>query len=371
MPVPKRTADDLRNLVKSVRDQSFPYNRREEKERNWSDYDKAQVNEIADVLESIRDVVNIASSRMQERKRTAGRPPVSSSDIVKVMLMQAYFGMPNRIAEGFLRLFGEKLGISDQFSYKTIERGYDPDRSKKLLDEVLSIMNESGNASEKIFSTDGTGDPATMKVNYESKRSQQRIERSKHHDQGKKESDAFPHSGKKHDFQYSVFATGVHTKIIAGFESSDDHTIGELSYFPEIIENTARLCPDMEEMLGDALYANRKICSITESYGINGYFMPKTNASFRSGGVSSWKGMIHSFMENTQDWLEHYHMRSVSECVNSMLKRKMPAKIRKKLPQRKKTEEFLKVNMHNLRQYNYLRHTNAEMIRDYKKTSTK
>ena len=40
--------------------------------------------------------------------------------------MQAYFGMPNRVAQEFLRLFGEKLGISSEFSYKTIERGYDP-----------------------------------------------------------------------------------------------------------------------------------------------------------------------------------------------------------------------------------------------------
>ncbi len=32
--------------------------------------------------------------------------------------------------------------------------------------------------------------------------------------------------------------------------------------------------------------------------------------------------------------------------------------VRKKLPQRKRTEEFLKVNMHNLIHYNYLRHMN-------------
>ena len=167
----RKTTEDLRNFVKSVRDKSFPYERREEKERNWHDYDQAQVNEIADVLETIRDVVNMASSRIPEEKRGAGRPPIPASDIVKVMLMQAYFGMPNRIAQGFLRLFGEKLGISYEFSYKTIERGYDPERTKKILDEVLKIMNETGNPLEKIFSTDGTGDPNTMKVNYESKRS--------------------------------------------------------------------------------------------------------------------------------------------------------------------------------------------------------
>ena len=90
---------------------SFPYEK-----RNWSDYENAQVNEVADVLETIRDVVDTAASNLPERKKTAGRPPVPTSDIVKAMLMQAYFGMPNRIAAGFLRLFGEKLGIFSSFS---------------------------------------------------------------------------------------------------------------------------------------------------------------------------------------------------------------------------------------------------------------
>jgi transposase len=143
------------------------------------------------------------------------------------MLMQTYFGMPNRIAQGFLRLFMEKLGISSEFSYKTIERGYDPERTEKILDEVLKLMNEAGNSEEKVFSTDGTGDPSTMKVNYETKRSQQRIEKDKNKDL--KEPDAFPHTGGKHDFQYSSF--GVNTKIISGFYTTDDHSIGELPMF--------------------------------------------------------------------------------------------------------------------------------------------
>ena len=118
----RKTAEDLRDLVRSVRDRSFPYDGREPARRNWSDYENAQINEIADILETIRNVVDMAASSLPERKKTAGRPPVPTSDVVKVMLMQAYFGMPNRIAEGFLRLFGEKLGISSTFSYKTIER---------------------------------------------------------------------------------------------------------------------------------------------------------------------------------------------------------------------------------------------------------
>jgi len=131
----RKTAEDLRNLVKSVRDKSYPYERREEKNNmNWHNYDNAQVNEIADVLDKIRDVSDMASSRIPEERKGPGRPSVPSSDIVKVMLMQAYSGMLNRVTQGLLTLFMEKLSISSEFSYKTIERGYYPERTEKILD---------------------------------------------------------------------------------------------------------------------------------------------------------------------------------------------------------------------------------------------
>ncbi len=47
------------------------------------------------------------------------------------------------------------------------------------------------------------------------------------------------------------------------------------------------MCPGMETMLGNALYPNREICYITKIYGINAFFMPKTNATFRSNGIPS------------------------------------------------------------------------------------
>ncbi len=354
----RKSVEDLQDLIKSVRDRGFPYEGREQKDRNWSSYDRAQINEIAEILETIRDVVDEASSRMERKSKRPGSPAVPYRDVVKVMLMQAYFGMPNRVAQGFLRLFGEKLGIPTRFSYKTIERGYDPERSKAILDEVMKIINERGNSLEKMFSTDGTGDPTSMKINYETKRKEQRERRVN----GDK-SDNFPHTKDKHDFQYSVFATGIHTKIIAGFSSTDVHSIGELSHFPTVMAQTAEMCPSMDVMLGDALYSGRNTCSITDSYGVKPYLLPKSNVTFKAKGVELWKKMLYDFINNTQEWLENYHMRSISEFVNSMIKRKMPSKIRKRLPQRKGMEEYLKINANNLRQFNFLRHTNPEMLK--------
>ena len=64
--IARRTAEDLRDLIKSVKDRSFPYEKRDSEKRNRSSYDDAQVNEIADILATIKDVVDLASSRMPE-----------------------------------------------------------------------------------------------------------------------------------------------------------------------------------------------------------------------------------------------------------------------------------------------------------------
>lgn len=355
----------LREIVSQVRSGDFSYEEKEENEINFAKYNKAQINEIADVLDMIRDIVETASQRLQKVRvsKGPGRPPTPSEDIVKVLLMQSYFGISNRVAEGFLRLFREKLRIASDFSYKTIERGYDPERSKELLDEVFKITNDVGNPFENKFGIDGTGDPATMKINYESKRAEQHKENgdAKKNGNVNEVSDKFP--GKKHDFQYSVMSIGLTTKIFAGFSTTDDHTMGELSHFSNVMEQTFSNCPSFDTLAADGLYANRVVCALLEEHGITPYLLPKSNVTFKPKGVLLWKRMLRDLITDPQKWLESYHDRSISESGNSMLKRREPTKVRKKLSERKGTEEALKFNIHNIRQIGYLHYLAPRLLR--------
>ncbi|EQD36842.1 transposase IS4 family protein [mine drainage metagenome] len=355
----------LREIITQVRKGEFPYEEKDDKEINLAAYNKAQINEIVDVLEMIRDIMETASQRLQKVSvpKGPGRPPTPTGDIVKVLLMQSYFGISNRVAEGFLRLFREKLRIASDFSYKTIERGYDPKRSEELLDEVFKITNEVGNPFENKFGIDGTGDPATMKINYESKRAEQRKENedAKKNGSVSEMSDKFP--GKKHDFQYSVMSIGLTTKIFGGFSTTDDHTLGELSHFGNVMAQTFGNCPGFDTLAADGLYANRVVCALLEEHDITPYLLPKSNVTFKPKGVLLWKQMLRDLITDPQKWLEGYHDRSVSESGNSMLKRREPIKIRKKLSERKGTEEALKFNIHNIRQIGYLQYLAPHLLR--------
>jgi transposase len=361
----RHTTDELRGLVKSVRSGEFEYEERPKKSLDWSSYDEAQAYELADMLYLIRRLVDESVNRLpaeELKKRGPGRPPTHSpADVAKVLLMQSYFGVSNRVAAGLALVFKEKLRLSDTFSYKTIERGYDPGPVTRILEDVFRLTNEYGNANEDTFSTDGSGDPTSNKVNYESVRSEQRRRKD-----GLDSAGSFPPpppQSRRHGFQYTVSSVGVHTKLYAGFRTTDDHSVGELSFFPSVVSQTRINCPSMEAMLGDSLYAARQACAMVAGYGARPYFLPKTTSTLRSHGVPAWKEMTYEFVDDPQAYLRVYHMRSISETVNSMDKTRFPARIRKKLPWRKKTEQLLRKDVHNARQYSYLQYLEPELIK--------
>jgi len=64
---PKHVGEELRDLIKNVRDGTFEYNNRDKSEINWAKYDYAQIKEMADYLNNIRDIVNEADNRIRSR----------------------------------------------------------------------------------------------------------------------------------------------------------------------------------------------------------------------------------------------------------------------------------------------------------------
>jgi transposase len=281
-----------------------------------------------------------------------GRHPYPPDDVAKALLLQAYFGVSNRVAAGLAELFAEKLGISSRFSYKTIERGYDPSPVTRILEKVFDLTARLGNHAEDTFSLDGTGNTSSVKENYESARSYQT------------KKDGLPDwtgMSSRHTFQFSEISVGVHTKMIAGFATAG-HSVGELGLLPSVLKQTHLRCPQMRTVLGDAMYGTRSACALASRYNVTPYFMPRRNATLRPAGVPAWKAMIFEFMDDTQSWLEVYHMRSISESVNSVDKRRFPWILKKKLPWRKANESFLRRNIYNIRQYHNLMYLQPSLI---------
>jgi hypothetical protein len=193
----KHVGEELREIIKRIRDGTFEYRNRDKAEIDWAKYDAAQIKEMADYLDNLRDIVNEADNRIKSRtipeKRGPGRPETNPADIAKTLLLQTYTESPNRVAEGLLLLFREKLGIGKHFTYKTIERGFDRESVDKILDEVVAITNEC--VDEMACSFDGTGLSASNKENYADKRQKQNSKKSQmklHSVSDNQNDDSFP-----------------------------------------------------------------------------------------------------------------------------------------------------------------------------------
>jgi transposase len=251
------------------------------------------------------------------------------------------------------------LGIHQHFYYKTIERGYNREAVNEILDEIVIITNETVEGKETTYSFDGTGFFASNKENYAAKRQKQNSK--KNHKKTKSECvekshDCFPvsNTANKMCFSYSVMGVGVQYKLISGMAISPDHSIGETTMFSEAFNQTLRCNPNMINVLGDGIYGCRWITDLVSINHVTPYFLPRSNVTFRSKGFVGWSDMLYSLWEDPQEWLEHYHIRSISETVNSMVKCRFGAPLRKRLDARKATETQLKNVAHNVRRIGYL-----------------
>ncbi len=357
----------LQEIIAQVRGKTFEYEPRQEARTDWRKYDAAQCREIVTVLDFIRVLVNAAEERVAARnalkppqEKPSGRPPeIPASDVTKVLLMQTYFGAANRVAEGLGILFADRLGLRTQFSYKTIERGYDDPEVIELLDEVRVLTNEPVQELEKIFSVDGTGHPTSSKQDYESDRSKQREERDSK-DTG---DDAFPKASRPYVATSAII--GFKYKVYASWSCTTDSSVGERSLFDRVFDDAIELHPNMRLITGDGLYANRPTCSKVGSAGVRPVFLPASNVTMKKKGVTEWVHMLTSLADAPQEYLRDYHQRSISETGFSMDARAFPAPIRKRLRHRKETASSLRFLCHNVKRLSYLKFLCNEVQIDF------
>ena len=328
----------LDELIKELKDKEFKYIPREEREIDWSKYDEAQLNEINDMLLMIRDTVDEAALRLGIRGAKfdgPGRPPYPPEDLAKAILMQQYFCVANRMAAGLVLLFREKMGIKQAFSYKTIERAYEDPFVTLILNEVFKMTQEPVKELEKNFSADGTGLSTSMKQNWERDRNDEK---------------------KRAGYEKMVSMVGTTYGLISAVELPDNPAAHESPFFAPLLEETASSYSSIELVSLDEAYLSRDNCDLIVKIGAAPRISPKKGITLKRRGSWAWTEMLLDFMEDPQQWLREYHLRSISETVFSTYKRDFPIPLRKRIHRRRKREAFSRVCDYNMKRLCYLRY---------------
>jgi len=333
---PEQRRDFLRVLAARVREQEFPYEARPKKATDWSAYDRAQIHEVRDMLLLIRDVVDAAWQRLEPALREGknpGLPAVPIADLAKAVLVQQYFGVSNREAEGYVLLFQEVLGLTRAFSYKSVERAYGSPDVRRVLDELFRLTQLPVLEGETAQAVDGTGMPTSQKVNYESA--------------GRK--------GTKAGFEKVLTSLGTTYGLYASVVPLADPDDGESPSFPGVVRDLARY-PNLAFVVGDSAFLSRRNCDLVASLGAEPRFLPKVTSNLKRFGSDAYVRMLLGFVEDPQGWLREYHVRSLAESGFSAVKRRDPRPLRRRLKERKDVEIEARFDVANLRRLCYLRY---------------
>ena len=331
----RKVQKEFDKLLQDLKDKKFKYEPKETKSIDWASYDLAQLHEINEQLLLVRRLVDEAAERLGTGKREngVGKPPKSAADKAKAILVQQYFGVSNRLAAGLMILFDDKLGIEEEFTYKTIERAYGDSKVIQILELVFELTNEPVADKETKFSIDGSGMPRSVKQNWA---------------QDKDDDE------KCAGYDKMVGMIGTTYKLYSAVSITSNGNANESPFFVPLLERTAELYETIELVCGDRAFPSKANCTAVENLGALPRIYPKKGAVLKQRGSHARKKMLLDFVEDLQSWLRDYHNRSISETGNTMWKGKFPKKLMKRLVRRRETEAFARFCSHNILRLNYI-----------------
>ncbi|KXA99098.1 hypothetical protein AKJ40_03945, partial [candidate division MSBL1 archaeon SCGC-AAA259M10] len=340
--MPKRKKQKrLEKFIDKLKNDEIDYEPIDEEDSgvNWSSYDKAQVNELKDMILFVRNSVDEAVERLgfdNDSETGRGRPSYPPEDLAKGVLLQQYFEVSNRVAAGFVDLFKEKLGIEEAYSYKTLERAYDNPHVAMILREVFEMSQESVEDEEDTFSPDGTGIPNSIKNNWEKEKDSEDGEPS-------------------NSFTKMIAMIGATYQLISSVKFPDNPKAHESPYFEPLLEETADRYVQITLVSADSGFLSRDNCDLVEKHGGEPRIYPKEGITLKRKGSWAWTDMLLDFIENPQEWLREYYTRSNVESGFSTFKRHFLSPLRKCIQRRRKTEAFARACDYNLKRASYVR----------------
>ena len=280
------------------------YADREPRKIDWIAYNLSQINNIEETLSFIEKEVN----RCDYPPRKAGKPLTDPKILAKIILICEAFGLTERDAQGFLRVFGRSVGIAE-IDDRVIGNAYDKQEVAYILQQIFDRIKDS----DGILSGDGTGLETTRKQNYESDK-----------------------------LTSEYFISIVDSReIVQAFEMSRSERKAMKKMIEEVKGNSLRL---------DAGFVDKQLTARIAELGMKPYIFPKKNIDIN--GRVAWKLMYLELFFDTQEWLREYHQRSHTESFHSSFKRRNKPLL-KNNPLSRLTQLTARIIIHNLRKWNY------------------
>jgi transposase len=138
---------------------------------------------------------------------------------------------------------------------------------------------------------------------------------------------------------------GTKTHIVTAVEILDKDA-ADCPQFKPLVEKTAQHFT-VKEVPADKAYLSNENLEQVDALGGTAYIPFKVNSTSGQPG-SLWEKLFHYYSLNRDDYMAHYHRRSNSESVFSMVKAKFRDCVRSKTDTAMKNEVLCKFIAHNI-----------------------
>jgi len=139
-------------------------------------------------------------------------------------------------------------------------------------------------------------------------------------------------------------ACGVKTQVVTAV-AIYGRDAGDCPILPELVKTTAETFA-VKEVSADKAYLSVENIETVFALGGVPFIAPKSNTTGAVGGL--FEKMFHFYQYRREEFLQHYHKRSLVESVFSAVKRKTGDSVRSKAPTAMVNEVLAKLVCHNL-----------------------
>lgn len=297
----------FRQMVPLLREKGF-YEHEEPRDISWPEYNSSQIVEAKELLDFIREQVNICHVTIQKSK--VGRPLTNPQSLAKAVLVNEALGFTERASQGWFSILGPYVGAYEGIDDRVIGEAYDRIEVAKILRQIFNNTK----SSDGILAGDGTGLEKSRRENYESAK------------------------------RYASYMISIvdSREVVQAFELGE---IGECKVMKKLIEEV-----DGNSLRLDAGFNDRELVRKISDLEMIPYVFPRSDNKLN--GSVAWKTMYLELYYDVMTWLTEYHQRSHSESFHSSFKRKnrLLMKIR---PMARLNQVMARIILHNRRRISY------------------
>jgi len=264
-------------MVPLLREKEF-YVSEPQRKIHWPEYNEAQIREVTESLDFIREQVDCCA--YLNIKGKVGRPLTDPKQLAKAILISEAFGFKERESQGWIKILGSYVGIQKEIDDRVIGDAYNNPEVIFILKQVF----ENSKTSDGKNSGDGTGLETSRKQNYETNK-------------------------KTSEYMTSIVDS---REVVQAFDISGKQ---ECQAMHELVEKVTG-----SSLRLDAGFVDRKLIEKIYYLGMKPFVFPKK--SLKLNGSIAWKQMYLELYYDVMTWLTEYHQRSHAESFHSSFKRK-------------------------------------------------